>query len=129
MTYSIGSIVGVFFATAGAFGVMAIMGFVTKADLTKFGSILYMAFIGIFIASLVNMWLGSELLGYIVSMIGVLVFTGLTAYHMQKLKEFAQNAQASEDQKNKMALIGGFTLYVLFINLFLSLLSLFGNRD
>jgi len=129
LQYTTESIVGVFFATAGSFGVMAIMGFVTSADLTKFGSILSMAFIGIFIASIVNFWLGSDTLGYVISMIGVLVFTGLTAYHMQKLKEYAQNAQASEDEKNKMALLGGFTLYVLFINLFLSLLNLFGSRD
>jgi len=129
VTYSIGSIVSTFFATAGAFGTMAIMGYVTKVDLTKFGSILYMGFIGIFIAGIVNFFMKSDTLQYIISMIGVLVFTGLTAYHMQKLKEFALNAQASEEEKNKIALLGGFTLYVLFINLFLSLLNLFGSRD
>lgn len=129
ITYTMASIAGTFFATAGAFGVMAVMGYVTKADLTKFGSLLYMAFIGIFIAGIVNFFMNSDTLGYIISCIGVFVFTGLTAYHMQKLKEFAFNAQATEDQKNKMALLGGFTLYVLFINLFLSLLRLFGGRD
>ena len=129
ITYTMASIAGTFFATAGAFGVMAVMGYVTKADLTKFGSLLYMAFIGIFIAGIVNFFMNSDTLGYIISCIGVFVFTGLTAYHMQKLKEYAFNAQATEDQKNKMALLGGFTLYVLFINLFLSLLRLFGGRE
>ncbi len=129
ITYSAQSIAITFGITAGTFGTMAIMGYVTKVDLTKFGSILMMAFFGIFIASLVNMFVGSEALQYAISIIGVLVFTGLTAYHMQKLKEFAFNAQASEEEKNKMALLGGFTLYVLFVNLFVMLLNLFGSRD
>ena len=127
--FTAASIAGTFFATAGAFGVMAVMGYVTKADLTKFGSLLYMAFIGIFIAGIVNFFMQSEMMGYVISCIGVFVFTGLTAYHMQKLKEYALNAQATEEEKNKMALLGGFTLYVLFINLFLSLLNLFGSRE
>ena len=127
--YTTQSIAITFGITAGTFGTMAVMGYVTKVDLTKFGSILMMAFFGIFIASLVNMFVGSEALQYAISIIGVLVFTGLTAYHMQKLKEFAFNAQASEEEKNKMALLGGFTLYVLFVNLFLMLLNLFGSRD
>jgi len=129
VTYTTASIAGTFFATAGAFGVMAVMGYVTKADLTKFGSLLYMAFIGMFIAGIVNFFMHSEMMGYVISCIGVFVFTGLTAYHMQQLKQYALNAQATEEQKNKMALLGGFTLYVLFINLFLSLLNLFGDRE
>ncbi|AEA43035.1 Bax inhibitor-1/YccA family protein [Fluviicola taffensis] len=129
LRYSMGSIVTTFGVTAGTFGVMAIMGYVTKADLTKMGSILYMAFIGIFIASIVNFFLDSSGLGYLISILGVIVFTGLTAYHMQQLKKFAHDSEMSADDKNKMALLGGFTLYVLFINLFLSLLRLFGGRD
>lgn len=129
LVYSIGSIVSTFFITAGAFGAMAILGYTTKIDLTRFGSLLYMAFIGIFIAGIVNFFMHSDTLGYIISMIGVFVFTGLTAYHMQKLKEFAFNANASETDKNKMALLGGFTLYVLFINLFMALLRLTGSRE
>lgn len=127
--YSIGSIATTFGITAVTFGVMAIMGFVTKLDLTKMGSILYMAFIGIFISSMINFFLKNEAFEYLISIIGVIVFTGLTAYHMQQLKQFAHDSEISAENKNKLALLGGFTLYVLFINLFVSLLSLFGNRD
>ncbi|MDF3027519.1 MAG: hypothetical protein K0S23_1826 [Fluviicola sp.] len=129
LQYSLGSIASTFGITAGTFAVMAIMGYVTKVDLTKMGSILYMAFIGIFIASIVNFFLKSEAFDYLISILGVIVFTGLTAYHMQRLKQFAHDSELSADQKNKLALLGGFTLYVLFVNLFLSLLRLFGSRD
>ncbi len=129
LRYSMGSIATTFGITAGTFGIMAIMGYITKVDLTKFGSILMMAFWGIFIASIVNVFIGWEGLRFLISVVGVLVFTGLTAYHMQQLKKFAHDSEISADNKNKLALLGGFTLYVLFINLFLSLLSLFGNRD
>lgn len=129
LRYSLGSISTTFGITAGTFGVMAIMGYITKVDLTKFGSILMMAFWGIFIASIVNVFIGWEGLRFLISVIGVVVFTGLTAYHMQQLKKFAHDSELSADNKNKLALLGGFTLYVLFINLFLSLLSLFGSRD
>lgn len=128
LVYTSSSIIGVFFASAGAFGVMAIMGFITPIDLTKFGSLLGMAFMGIFIASIINWFLHSDALGYIIAFIGVFVFTGLTAYYMQKLKEYAQQAEDDEEQKTKMALIGGFMLYVTFINLFMSLLRLFGSK-
>ncbi|MGV3610527.1 MAG: Bax inhibitor-1/YccA family protein [Fluviicola sp.] len=128
LRYSMGSIAITFGVTAGTFGVMAIMGYVTKVDLTKMGSILYIAFIGIFISSLVNFFLKSEAFDYLISIIGVVVFTGLTAYHMQQLKKFAHDSEISADNKNKLALLGGFTLYVLFINLFLSLLRLFGRE-
>lgn len=129
IVYSMASIAVTFGVTAITFGVMAIMGYATTLDLTKMGSILSMAFIGIFIASIVNFFLNSDSLGYIISIIGVVVFTGLTAYHMQRLKQYAHDASLSETDKNKMALLGGFTLYVLFVNLFLSLLRLFGSRD
>jgi uncharacterized protein len=129
VVFSIGSIVGVFAATSAAFGIMAVMGYVTKVDLTRFGSLLIMGALGIVVAGFVNLWLHSDTLEYIVSMIGVLVFTGLTAYFMQNLKAVAQSKEYNEDTKNKLALIGGFQLYITFINLFLSLLSLFGERD
>jgi FtsH-binding integral membrane protein len=129
IVYSMSSIAMTFGITAGTFGVMAIMGYTTSLDLTKMGSILYMAFIGIFIAGIVNFFMNSDTLGYIISIIGVIVFTGLTAYHMQQLKQYAHDSSLSETEKNKMALLGGFTLYVLFVNLFLSLLRLFGSRD
>lgn len=129
LIYSIGSIVTTFFACSGAFAVMAIMGYVTKTDLTKMGSLLYMAFIGIFIAGIVNLFMHSEALSYGISCIGVVVFTGLTAYHMQALKNISQDPTLQGVERDKLSLIGGLQLYILFINLFLSLLRLFGSRD
>lgn len=129
VVYTKTSIFAIFGVTAGTFGVMAIMGYVTKVDLTKFGSILMMAFWGMFIAGIVNMFIGWQTLSFLISVLGVVVFTGLTAYHMQQLKKFAHDSEISADDKNKLALLGGFTLYVLFVNLFLSLLRLFGSRD
>jgi uncharacterized protein len=129
LMYDLGSIISTFFITAGAFAAMAILGYTTKLDLTGFGSLLYMAFIGIFIAGIVNFFLESEMVSYVISIIGVFVFTGLTAYHMQKLKEVAFNTAIPESDRNKLALIGGFQLYVLFVNLFMSLLRLLGSRD
>lgn len=129
LRYSMGSIASTFGITAVTFGVMAIMGFITKVDLTKMGSILYMVFIGMFVASLINFFLKSDGFQYLISILGVIVFTGLTAYHMQQLKKFAHDSEISAENKNKLALLGGFTLYVLFINLFLSLLNLFGSRE
>ncbi|MDB3905449.1 Bax inhibitor-1/YccA family protein [Crocinitomicaceae bacterium] len=129
LVYDIQSIANTFFVTAGAFGGMAILGYTTNTDLSKFGSLLYMVFIGMFIASIVNIFIGSDSMGFIIACLGVFVFTGLTAYHMQELKKLAQNAQLNDEQKNKMALIGGLTLYILFANLFLSLLRIMGGRD
>ena len=129
LVYDIQSIANTFFVTAGAFGGMAILGYTTNTDLSKFGSLLYMIFIGMFIASIVNIFIGSDSMGFIIACLGVFVFTGLTVYHMQELKKLAQNAQLNDEQKNKMALIGGLTLYILFINLFLSLLRIMGGRD
>ena len=129
LVYDIQSIANTFFVTAGAFGGMAILGYTTHTDLSKFGSLLYMIFIGMFIASIVNIFIGSDSMGFIIACLGVFVFTGLTAYHMQELKKLAQNAQLNDEQKNKIALIGGLTLYILFINLFLSLLRIMGGRD
>lgn len=129
VVYDIGSIVSTFLVSAGAFAAMAILGYTTKMDLTKFGSMLYMVFIGIFIAGIVNMFMKSDALGYIISMIGVFVFTGLTAYQMQNLKYIAEDPELGGVEKSKLSLIGGLMLYILFINLFLSLLRLLGSRD
>lgn len=129
LVYSIGSIVSTFFITAGSFAAMAILGYTTKVDLTRFGSLLYMAFFGILIASVLNFFLDSEPLQYVISIVGVFVFTGLTAYSMQQLKAIAFDTSIPESQRNKLALLGGFNLYVLFVNLFLSLLRLLGSRD
>lgn len=127
--YSMGDIAITFFVTAGAFGAMSILGYTTSVDLTKMGSLLYMGFIGIFIAAIINMMLGSELLSYIISIVGVFVFTGLTAWEMQKLKRIATDPTVSAEGKQKMKLMGGLTLYILFINLFISLLGLLGGRN
>lgn len=127
--YSMGDIAITFFVTAGAFGAMVILGYTTSVDLSKMGSLLYMGFIGIFIAAIVNMFMGSQLLSYIISIVGVFVFTGLTAWEMQKLKAIAMDPNIPSQAKQKMKLMGGLTLYILFINLFISLLSLLGGRN
>lgn len=128
IAYPMGDIVRTFFVSAGAFGGMALLGYTTKVDLTKFGSLLYMVLIGMIIASLVNMFIDSGEMDFIISCIGVFVFTGLTAYQMQQLKVISQAGMNSEEMQ-KMSLIGGLQLYILFINLFLSLLRLLGGRD
>jgi|694.fasta_scaffold130622_4 hypothetical protein len=129
MMYSMGSIALTFFAASGAFGIMAVLGYTTKTDLTKFGSLLYMALGGIIIASIINMFMHSSGMDKMITYIGVFVFTGLVAYKMQMLKELAQNAELEGEQRNKLALFGGLSLYITFINLFLTLLRLFGSRD
>jgi len=127
LRYELGTIFNVFLVSAGMFGGMAILGYTTKTDLSKFGSLLYMVFIGIFIASMVNMFMQSDAMGYWISFIGIFVFTGLTAWEMQKLKFIAADPQYAGEEKKKLALIGGLSLYILFINLFLSLLRVFGR--
>ncbi|MGV3630269.1 MAG: Bax inhibitor-1/YccA family protein [Bacteroidota bacterium] len=129
IVYNIGDIILTFFVTAGTFGAMAVLGFTTKTDLSKFGSILYMAFIGIFIASLVNFFMHSEMVEWIISIAGVFVFTGLTAYYMQKFKYISQDSELDGVEKRKLSLVGGLIFYILFINLFLSLLRLLGSRE
>jgi hypothetical protein len=129
LAYAGATIALTFFVSAGAFAGMAILGYTTKTDLTKMGSLLYMGFIGIFIASIANMWFQSNFMGWIISLIGVVVFTGLTAYYMQQLKSVSKDTELSGLDRSKMALVGGLQLYILFINLFLSLLRLTGGRD
>lgn len=129
LVYSGSQIAMTLFVTAGAFGGMAILGYTTKVDLTKFGSLMYMGFIGIFLAGIANIFIESDGLSFWIAVIGVFVFTGMTAYYMQKLKDVAQSNQLSELDRNKMALVGGLMLYILFVNLFLSLLRLMGGRE
>jgi FtsH-binding integral membrane protein len=129
LVYKISAIASTFFVSAGAFAGMAILGYTTKTDLTKFGSLMYMLFIGIFIAGIANIFINSNGLGFLISVIGVFVFTGLTAYQMQQLKMLAQMPDFSEEDRNKIALIGGLQLYILFVNLFVTLLRLLGGRD
>lgn len=127
--YSTQAIAFTFFVTAGAFAGMAVLGYTTKTDLTKFGSLLYMVLIGMILASVLNMFIGSGMMDWVITILGVFVFTGLIAYQMQQLKMVAQSPEFSAETRNKLALIGGMQLYILFVNLFLNLLRLLGNRD
>lgn len=128
--YTAASITTTFFVTAGTFGAMALVGTVTKRDLTKFGSLLLMALIGLIIAGLVNMFLHNSVLDLVVSGIGVLVFVGLTAYDAQKIRLMMEQAGYEvNDQTQKLAVLGALSLYLDFINLFLYLLRFFGNRN
>ena len=129
IVYDIGSIISTFFITALTFGVMAVAGYTTKTDLTKMGSFLYMALIGIIIASVINWFMGSSQLDYIICIAGVLIFTGLTAYDVQKIKNIGSQIENGTETYKKLIIMGALTLYLDFINLFLMLLRLLGNRD
>ncbi len=128
LIYSVPSIFQTFIITSAMFGVMAVVGYTTKTDLSKFGSIMFMGLIGIIIASVVNMFMRSEMMDYIISFIGVLVFTGLTAYDVQKLKRIGAGVTEESETSRKLTIMGALTLYLDFINLFLFLLRFFGNR-
>lgn len=132
LIYTANSVFACFASAAAMFGVMAFMGYTTNKDLTSFGRIMTMGLIGIVIASLINMFLGNATMDYIISFIGVLVFTGLTAYDVQKIKRigegFDENGQVLEGDVKKFAIMGALTLYLDFINLFLMLLRLFGGK-
>lgn len=133
LIYTAGSVIGVFLSASAMFGIMAVMGYTTDKDLTSFGRILQMGLIGIIIAMVINFFLNSSMLEYIISIVGVAVFTGLTAYDVQKLKHIGMGIQADgtveASSVKKMAILGALTLYLDFINLFLMLLRLFGRRD
>jgi len=129
LIYTASSIATVFFITAGTFGAMALIGYTTKTDLTSIGKYLFMALIGLIIATLVNMFIKSEGFTYILSYIGVLIFVGLTAYDSQKIKQMLLQAPDAGEGAQKIALLGALTLYLDFINLFLYLLRIFGRRD
>jgi len=128
LAYTASSVLGVFLTASLVFGVMAVAGYTTKTDLTKFGSLMIIGLIGIVIASVINMFLHSDSLGYVISYIGVAVFVGLTAYDVQKLKRIGAGIEYGDASSKKMALMGGLTLYLDFINLFLFLLRIFGRR-
>lgn len=128
LAYTMSSITSVFFITAGTFAVMAFIGYTTKKDLTSIGRMLFMALIGIIIATLVNMFVGSTGLSMIISYVGVLIFVGLTAYDSQKIKEMLVVAGDHDEAGQKLALLGALTLYLDFINLFIYLLRIFGQR-
>jgi len=129
LVYTMGSIATTFVVTSLTFGVMAVAGYTTKTDLTKFGSILMMGLVGIIIASVVNFFLKSDSMQYFISFIGVLVFTGLTAYDVQKLKKIGNEMPMGEDSTRKYTIMGALSLYLDFINLFLFLLRFLGRRN
>ncbi len=130
LAYTESSIATTFLITAGTFGTMSLVGFVTKKDLSKLGGILFMALIGLIIATLVNIFLVSDTLGWIINYVGVLIFVGLTAYDTQKIKQMMREYGTDiNEQTQKMALMGSLSLYLDFINMFLYLLIIFGNRD
>jgi uncharacterized protein len=128
LVYSLPSIAKTFVITAGMFGFMAIVGYATKTDLTKFGKIMMMGLVGIIIASVVNFFTQSATMDYIISFIGVMVFTGLTAYDVQKLKRLGADIGTESEMARKATIFGALTLYLDFINLFLFLLRFFGDR-
>lgn len=128
LIYTSSSVFQTFAVTAGMFGIMSFVGYTTKTDLTKFGSLMFMGLIGIILASVVNMFLQSEAMDYIISFIGVLVFTGLTAYDVQKLKRIGAGIQYGSQTAQKLTIMGALSLYLDFINLFLFLLRFLGNR-
>ena len=129
LVYTTSSIASVFFITAGTFATMALVGYTTKKDLTSMGKMLFMALIGIIIATIVNIFVKSSGLEMIVSYLGVLIFVGLTAYDSQKIKQMLLMAPDAGEAAQKMALLGALTLYLDFINLFIYLLRILGRRE
>ena len=131
LNFTAGSILGCFLSASAMFGIMAFMGYTTQQDLTKFGRILIMGLIGTFVALIINYFLQSSQLDYIISIIGVMVFTGLTAYDVQKLKRIGEGIEydnVSAADTKKVSVLGALNLYLDFINIFLFLLRMFGGR-
>ena len=128
LIYTASSIATVFFITAGTFGAMALFGYTTKTDLSSMGKILFMALIGLIIATVVNLFIKSSGFTLILSYVGVLIFVGLTAWDSQKIKQMLLQAPDAGEGAQKLALLGALTLYLDFINLFIYLLRIFGNR-
>ncbi len=128
VVYTSASITSTFMVTAGTFGAMSLYGYTTKKDLTSWGSFLFMGLVGIIIASVVNMFMHSSMMHTIITYAGVLIFVGLTAYDTQKIKEMNILGNEGTDEDTKEAIRGALTLYLDFINLFLMLLRLMGDR-
>lgn len=127
LAYSAESIARVFFITAATFAAVSLYGYVTKRDLAKLGAFMFMGLIGIVIASVVNLFMGSSMVQFVISVIGILVFTGLAAWQTQMLKE--TYAYGRMEENAKLAVMGALNLYLSFINLFQSLLHLMGSRE
>ncbi|MFI5363971.1 MAG: Bax inhibitor-1/YccA family protein [Elusimicrobiota bacterium] len=128
LVYTSQSIASTFFVTAGLFGTMSAYGYMTKADLTGMGNLLFMGLIGIILASLANLWMHSPGLMWAISYVSILIFTGLTAYDSQKIKAMYDASTDGTDIETKSAILGALALYLDFINLFLSLLRVMGRR-
>ena len=129
ITYGMGSISTAFFSASSVFAVMSVVGYTTATDLTKLGNILYIGLIALIIAMVINFFMASSFMDYIISVIGVILFTGLTAYDVQKLKRIGEGSEIGTASTKKLAIYGALTLYLDFINLFLFLLRLLGGRD
>ncbi len=128
LVFTSASIATTFFVTAGTFGAMSAYGYFTKRDLTSIGNLCFMALIGIIIASIVNIFFFSEILYWVITYAGVLIFVGLTAYDTQKIKRMYRAGMEDSDIGHNLALMGAITLYLDFINMFLFLLRIFGDR-
>lgn len=128
IVFTASSIASTFFITASTFGIMAIIGYTTKKDLTKMGNLLIMALIGLIIASLFNLFMHSSMVYWLTTYIGILIFVGLIAYDSQKIKRLSMMGFADEGTEQKVAIIGALSLYLDFINLFLFLMRIFGRR-
>jgi len=126
--YTTNSVVGAFAGAAGVFGGMAMVGYTTKTDLTRFRGILFGALIGIVVASVVYIFVGGSTLNLIIGFFGVIIFSGLTAYDIQRIKVMQQQGVASGRAADKLAIFGALMLYLDFVNLFISLLRIFGGR-
>lgn len=128
IVYTGASVASTFFITAGMFGAMSVYGYSTKQDLSSWGNLLFMALIGLILASFVNIFLQSAGLYWIISYVGVLVFVGLTAFDTQKIKQLAAQVIAESEVGRKVAILGALTLYLDFINMFIFMLRIMGNR-
>ena len=128
LMYTSASIASTFFVTAGTFAIMSIYGYYTKKDLTSWGNLLFMALIGIIIASVVNIFMKSEMMYWLITYAGVFIFVGLTAYDTQKIKRMSAASEIGSEEESKSAIVGALMLYLDFINLFLLLLRLLGDR-
>ncbi|ERK40239.1 inhibitor of apoptosis-promoting Bax1 [Segatella baroniae F0067] len=129
LAFTASSIATTFYITAGTFGIMAFYGYVTKADLSKLGSILRMALLGLIVALVVNIFMRNSMFDLVISAVGVLIFTGLTAYDSQKIKTALAMQEHPDETAQKVALLGALTLYLDFINLFIYLLRFFGRSN
>jgi uncharacterized protein len=127
--FKMGSIASVFFTTAAAFAALSLVGYTTKKDLSAMGTFLIMGVVGLFIASIVNLFLGSSTLQFVISALGLLIFAGLTAYDTQQIKDGYYSLAGDATATAKGAIMGALTLYLDFINMFTSMLNIFGERD